>query len=195
MISLRCRERRSSWCWLNSQCHKAEAGRGWRDNLEPELTRTCLWLPGEGDPHSGATTSCEEKHLSKVRQECPSVSLALLVEALVAPKGPQVMWADRHLSVGSRLAQAQAAPCFPLCLCSEPFSCGSSQLSTSPLHPPLLLSAVGTTKPISILIIQKGYAKYCSHIVYENIQDIYYISGGRTGSLIASAGCKLQKSF
>lgn len=115
MISLKCRERRSSWCWLNSQCHKAEAGRGWRDKLEPELTRTCLWLPGEGDPHSGTTTSCEEKHLSKVHQECPSVSLALLGEALVAPKGPQVMWADGYLSVGSRLAVAQAAPGFPLC--------------------------------------------------------------------------------
>lgn len=69
--------------------------------------------------------------------------------------------------------------------------------SASLPRPPLLLCAHGeagwcwNAKPISILIIQKGDAKYCSHIVYENTQDIYYISGGRTGSLIASAGCKL----
>ena len=71
--------------------------------------------------------------------------------------------------------------------------------STSPPRPPLppssalpgKLAGAGTAKPISILITQKGYAKYCSRVVYENTQDIYYITSGRTGSLIVSAGCKL----
>lgn len=63
-------------------------------------------------------------------------------------------------------------------------------ISHSPL-PPRNLTGAGTAKPISSLTIQKGYAECCSHTVYEDTQDIYYISGGRTGALIASVGCKL----
>lgn len=124
------------------------------------------------------------------------------MKAYVAPKGPwdANTWTwIRQIEVGVGTVRSVLPPLLSGGVLGHEFFRRAG--SQPPAHPcrllpsrsalPGKLAAAGTAKPISILIIQKGYAKYCSHIVYENTQDIYYISGGRTGSLIASAGCKL----
>lgn len=157
--------------------------------------RVSLWFPGEGHCHTRSVTYDKQ---SSNPLRVPFQAIGISCESLHGSKravGGRSTWTwSRWIKVSVNTVQSMPSPLFSRgVLCWDILLCWLPAPSTS-LPPSALmgkLAGARTENPISILTIQRGCAKYCSHIVHENTQDIYYISGGRTGSLIASAGCKL----